>query len=228
MLLLAFDTSGKQGSIALAAGEPEDVKILEEVPISGGTFSAQLIPQVAQLLARHGRTRAELTGIAAVSGPGSFTGLRVGLAAVKGLAEVLRIPIATVTVLEVMAREAAGGEGRAAAALDASRNEFYLGEYDFSGSRTTGMLRQALLSREEFIAQARDLPQLAVCESSLAELARSAGLAFTEVAQPRAADVARLGARKLAAGDTRNVETLDADYIRRSDAEIFSAPKLTS
>ena len=91
MLLLATDTSGKHGSIALArvlettnpAGE---VEIIEVVPLAGGTFSAQLVPQIAALLAKHGFRKEEIGGFACASGPGSFTGLRVGLAIAGSLA----------------------------------------------------------------------------------------------------------------------------------------------
>ncbi len=106
MLLLAIDTSGKQGSIALAragerSGESDDVEVIEIVPLVGGTFSAQLVPQIADLLSTNGFTRDDIGGFAVASGPGSFTGLRIGLAAVKALAEVLNKPIAAVSLLEV-------------------------------------------------------------------------------------------------------------------------------
>ena len=105
MLLLAADTSGKNGSIALAhvtAGEP-GVDVLEVVPLAGGSFSAQLVPQISALLAKHGHSKSDVEAFAVVSGPGSFTGLRVGLAAIKALAEVLQKPIATVSLLEAAA-----------------------------------------------------------------------------------------------------------------------------
>ena len=109
MLLLAIDTSGKQGSIALArAGEPTaegDFEVIEIAPLVGGTFSAQLIPQIAELLSRNGFMKNAIGAFAVVSGPGSFTGLRIGLAAVKALAEVLGKPIAAVSLLEVCAFE---------------------------------------------------------------------------------------------------------------------------
>ncbi len=72
MLLLAVDTSGKNGSVALAraaAGRPE-VEIIEAVPLAGGTFSAQLIPQISALLEKHGFGKKDLAALAAVSGPG--------------------------------------------------------------------------------------------------------------------------------------------------------------
>ncbi len=101
MLLLATDTSGKLGSIALAQCTSGEVcKVLEIVPLEGGTFSAQLIPQIAALLSRHGLGKLDLGVFAVVSGPGSFTGLRVGLAAIKALAEILNKPIVAVSLLE--------------------------------------------------------------------------------------------------------------------------------
>src|SRR5947208_6874086 len=106
MLLLAVDTSGKNGSLGLVqvTAGGSSLKIIEEIALAGGTFSAQLVPQIATLLKKHGYSKNDLDGFAAVSGPGSFTGLRVGLAAIKALAEVLRKPIAAVSLLETVAR----------------------------------------------------------------------------------------------------------------------------
>ena len=89
MILLVTDTSGKNGSVALARAREgaSDVELIEEAALTGGTFSAQLVPQIAGLLARHGLGKTDINAFVVVSGPGSFTGLRVGLAAVKGLAE---------------------------------------------------------------------------------------------------------------------------------------------
>src|SRR5215467_12877478 len=100
MLVLAIDTSGPSGGITLAEAAKNAFRVIETAPIAGGTFSAQLIPTLATLLKKHGFAVEDLGGFAAASGPGSFTGLRVGLSAIKGLAEVLRKPIAAVTVLE--------------------------------------------------------------------------------------------------------------------------------
>src|SRR4051812_48854258 len=99
MLLLATDTSGKFGSIALAQCGPSGAcDVLEVVSLEGGTFSAQLVPQIAALLAKHGFNKQNLGAFAVASGPGSFTGLRVGLAAIKALAEILDKPIVAVSL----------------------------------------------------------------------------------------------------------------------------------
>ena len=74
MLILGVDTSGKNGSIVLVHCEPESTRTLEVVPLEGGTFSAQLVPQIAALLQKHGITKPQIDAFAVVSGPGSFTG----------------------------------------------------------------------------------------------------------------------------------------------------------
>src|ERR1700716_3524042 len=151
MLLLAVDTSGKNGSLGLAlvtaAGTP--LEVVEEIALAGGTFSAQLVPQIASLLEKHGCGKVDLAGFAVVSGPGSFTGLRVGLAAIKALAEALEKPIAAVSLLEVLAL-AGGAKGKVCAALDAGRGEVYCGEYEVAGD-SAQVVREKLLTKEELV-----------------------------------------------------------------------------
>ena len=104
-------------------------EVIESRRSAGGTFSAQLVPQIAALLDRHGFSKTDVGALAVVSGPGSFTGLRIGLAVIKALAEVLGKPIAAISLLEALA-SASQPRGRVVAALDGGRNEVYLGEYE--------------------------------------------------------------------------------------------------
>jgi tRNA threonylcarbamoyladenosine biosynthesis protein TsaB len=222
MLLLAADTSGKHGSIALArCGPDEACHILEVVPLAGGTFSAQLVPQVATLLGKHGFSKQDVGGFAVVSGPGSFTGLRVGLAAIKALAEVLAKPIAAVSLLEAVA-VSGRGQGKVVAALDAGRAEVYIGEYELEGAAAQ-LVSQRLVTRSEFVLIAAAGACVVVTpDPGLAEAARGATLHVKQVDLPRADAIVRLGWRKIQAGQTISPGELDANYIRRSDAEIFS------
>lgn len=221
MLLLAADTSGKHGSIALARGDERSFAALEVVPLAGGTFSAQLVPQIADLLSRHGFSKHNLDGFVVASGPGSFTGLRVGLAAIKGLAEVLHKPIAAVSLLEVLA-VAGNLESGVVAALDAGRNEVYAGEYEVAGG-TARLECESLLNEEEFVALARGKLAVVVTPDKLAlEWAQKHGLQALAVEHPRSDAVARIGLKKLLAGETVTPADLEANYIRRSDAEIFA------
>ena len=223
MLLLAIDTSGKQGSIALArAGERsapgDDFEVIEIMPLVGGTFSAQLIPQISELLSAHGFTKHDIDAFAVASGPGSFTGLRIGLAAVKAMAEVLGKPIAAVSLLEVCVFTS-GAEGKVMAALDAGRSDVYVGEYEIpaKAGRTSA---EHMLSRSEFLSQAKGWA-VVTPDSILAEALRAAGLSVAMLPPLSAAAVAHLGWRKIQSGETVTPEQLEPNYIRRTDAEML-------
>jgi tRNA threonylcarbamoyladenosine biosynthesis protein TsaB len=209
MLLLAIDTSGKDGSIALANCHADDCEIIGLAHLDGGAFSAQLVPQIAALLKTRGIAKKDIDAFAATSGPGSFTGLRVGLAAVKALAEVLNKPIAAVSLLEAIA--ASSTQKQVLAAMDAGRKEVYVREHHGS---------ESLLNADEFLAAAKG--QLVVtADKSIADLARNAGLNVEEVSRPRSDAIARRGWKKIRSGETVSAEALDANYLRRSD-QIFA------
>jgi tRNA threonylcarbamoyladenosine biosynthesis protein TsaB len=218
MLVLATDTSGKQGSIALAEGEADGTcRVLELRPLAGGMFSAELVPQIALLLARHGFIRQDIAAFAVASGPGSFTGLRVGLAAIKALGEVLGKPIAAISLLEAVAT-AGSSEGRVLAALDAGRSQVYGGEYHVG--KLTRPVGERLLTLEEFLAAAATC-RVITPDAGIARAARDQGLAIEEIERPTSAAIARLGWRKIQARETVSPADLEANYIRRTDAEIF-------
>ena len=217
MLILGVDTSGKDGSIALVQFEQGNSRTLEIVPLEGGTFSAQLVPQISELLERHHLTKCDIDGFAVASGPGSFTGLRVGLAAIKALAEVLQKPIAAVSLLEAVAR-ISGSEGDVLAALDAGRGEVYVADVHISGPRAT-LRDQQLLTFAEFVSS-NGHRQIVTPDAKIADTAREHRLRVEQVDRPRADAIARLGFEKIRTGEVISVEALDANYIRRSDAEL--------
>jgi len=219
MLLLANDTSSRHGSIALARCGPGDsCDVIDVVPLDGGTFSAQLVPQIAVLLAKHNFGKQDIGAFAVVTGPGSFTGLRIGLAAVKALGEVLAKPIAAISMLQAIA-VSGGLQGNVIAVLDAGRGEIYVGDYHVNGSEAL-LQNERLLTRED-LAQAVPGSIVVTPDHGLAELARAAGLQVSEIEVPRSDVVARFGWQKIQAGETVSPEDLDANYIRRS-GEIFS------
>jgi tRNA threonylcarbamoyladenosine biosynthesis protein TsaB len=223
MLILAIDTSGKSGGITLAEGNQQSFRVLGASPIAGGTFSAQLVPVIASLLEKYGFTAKDIGGFAVASGPGSFTGLRVGLSAVKGLAEVLAKPIAAVSLLEALAT-LSEKPGRVAAALDAGRAEVFCGLYQVS-TEGASRINENLLSHPEFLQQLNndELANSITSDASLAELASAAHakVQIKVVDRPGSTMIAQIGLKKLLAGETVSGEALDANYIRRSDAELF-------
>jgi tRNA threonylcarbamoyladenosine biosynthesis protein TsaB len=226
MLLLSIDTSGRQGSVGLArAGEndsPSQIEMVEIMPLVGGAFSAELIPQISTLISSNGYTKEAIGAFAVVSGPGSFTGLRVGLAAVKALAEILAKPMAAVSMLEVCAI-ASGVQGKVMAVLDAGRGDVYLGGYEVLSivpEQPKAISSEQLLPRADFLARAEGW-NVVTPDPTIAEAARAAGVQVSTIMQISAADVARLGWSKIKAGDTVSAMQLEANYIRRTDAEIL-------
>src|SRR5258708_1879060 len=218
MLILAVDTSGKNGSLALVQSEKERFRTVEIVALEGGTFSAQLIPQIADSLKKHKLAKEDLDAFAVVSGPGSFTGLRVGLAAIKALAEILQKPIVPVSLLEVVAT-ASRAQNKVVAVMDGGRGEVFFGAYQIAGE-SIPVLQEELLSKADFLSASLD-STVATPDLTLAAAARDAGLSVVSVEAPTAAMIARFGWKKLQAGGIVSPELLEANYMRRSDAEIF-------
>jgi tRNA threonylcarbamoyladenosine biosynthesis protein TsaB len=232
MLLLAADTSGREASIGISQFNMEgNSSIIEAVELDGGSFSAQLIPSIAALLRKHGLTKSDLGGFAVVSGPGSFTGLRVGLAAIKGLAEILNQPIAAISLLEAVAlSHGVTIESRAAlpsqskciklvSAVDAGRNQIYAGEYDIWG-RIARPLNESLLSREEFAALAKEATVVSPNRETY-EIAEGAGACAYLIAPPDIGLIARMGFEKIMAQQIVSVEGLEAAYLVRPNSETF-------
>src|SRR5215467_3848396 len=208
MLILGVDTSGKNGSLALVRFEAGNASTLEIVPLEGGTFSAQMVPQISRMLGDSGLTKREIDAITVVSGPGSFTGLRVGLAAVKALAEALHKPIATVTLLEAAALSS-GSEGQVTAAIDAGRGEIYCGEYIIENFRAS-LLEQSLLTWDELVSEVTERI-LVTPDAKLAERIRERRLEVQLIPPAKADLIARIGFDKIVRGETISPELLDAD-----------------
>jgi tRNA threonylcarbamoyladenosine biosynthesis protein TsaB len=247
VLLLVTDTSGKQGSVALvrAGGslETNRVEAIGAASLSGGAFSAQLVPQIAGLLTQHGLSKNDIGAFVVVSGPGSFTGLRVGLAAIKALAEVLRKPIVAVSLLEVLAWQAVYAtdvlRGSADSktfpfliALDAGRGQAFVGEFHVdssdSGSWTLSRKQESLLTLPELTELKRTesllrlaSPDALVLDYLNANLQSPNHSGVYSVRPPDSAAVGWLGWKKLQAGESVSPEELEANYMRRSDAEMF-------
>jgi tRNA threonylcarbamoyladenosine biosynthesis protein TsaB len=206
MRVLAVDTTAAFGSIAIA----QDSDIVEEIPLhSPEGFSQVLFDHVRRLLDRHGWTVRDVQCFAAASGPGSFTGVRVGLAAVKALAEATGVLAAAVSNLQALATF--GSTGRRAVVMDARRGEIYGAVYDASLAPIapevvmpfSEWLRLIDPLTREFIS-----PDLAPFRLSLPS---DAVCIEQRVIAGAVARIARGG----------DPATLDANYVRRSDAELL-------
>lgn len=234
MLILGIDTSGRQGSVALLRAQGDQLLTLELELLAGGQYSEALVPTIAGLLLRHGLERSAIGLIAVASGPGSFTGLRVAIATVKGLAEAFATPVVAVSVLEAIAL-ASAAQGKVMAAMDAQRSEVFFGEYIVESARPESahpqaawMLREAIASFADFtrvLAAGDPAMKVFTPDDALSARLREAGFDAHLLARPSAEAIAHIAHRKFLAGECADVATLDANYLRRSDAEIFSAPK---
>lgn len=133
-LVLAIDTASPSPAVALAVG-PE---VFEEALASDRRSSEELLPAIQSVLARAGRALTDCDRFAVCAGPGSFTGLRIGLATAWGLSRAIGRPVESVSTLEAMAEACrAPGLAEVLVALDAGRGEAAAALYDLSGSRAS-------------------------------------------------------------------------------------------
>lgn len=221
ILILGVDTCGPTGSVALArlSGSPVS-EILSQITLEGRTYSATLVAAIDELLTGQGIRLANLGCIVVVQGPGSFTGVRVGLSAVKGLAEGTGLPVVAVSRLAVLAQKAGVG----AAALDAHRREIFLRLADEGDE-----VREMLAGAGELGGISPPL-KIAVCDDTAAGLLRELWSTCEQVrlAEPTAADALQVAASEIEAHRFADVAVLDGHYLRRSDAEIFGNTVLKS
>lgn len=218
MRFLLIDTCGSEGGVALADTALADAVVAAEV-LPGRTASERLVPAVRRVMEACGLRLGDLAAVVVVHGPGSFTGVRVGLSAAKGLSEAGAVPLIAVSRLAVLAAGVGDGmaDGVVHAVLDAGRGEFYYGEY--SGREC---LRETLLTGEGLVAAVAG-GTVVVCEAKVAEAL--AKLEPRVVAEPGAVDALPFAVERAAAGEFDDAALLDANYLRRTDAEIFAKPK---
>ena len=217
-LILAVDTTHEFGSLALMSGRDPVEEVLLHSPEGFGRI---LFERLGQLLDRHGRQVREVDCFAAASGPGSFTGVRIGLACVKGIAEAAARPVVAVSNLEVMATF--GAAPLRAVVLDARRGEVYGAVYDEQG---VAIRPETVMS---FTAWLGTLPQgeIEFISTDFSPFVQAlAGTRFEKAAvtaAPRAlaAAAGRIAHGRWRAGLAADPAAIDANYVRRSDAELF-------
>jgi tRNA threonylcarbamoyladenosine biosynthesis protein TsaB len=230
MKILILDTCGAIASVVFAETTPQPA-VIAAASLPGRTASERLVATIRDLAATVEGGLHSLGAIAVVSGPGSFTGVRVGLSAAKGLCEALNLPLVAISRPAVLAHLGVGADtfGRTVfALLDAGRGEVYLGIY------AEGVcVREALVTRAQLLAAVEEAVaaesdssissiRIVTCESSVAQ--SFAELNPQLIAEPTAADALALGALRIEARDFDDAATIDANYLRRTDAEIFAKP----
>ena len=233
MLILALDTSTRAGSIALV----RDSEVLAEISAREDTpYSTRLFRDLELLQSRAQFRMNQVDVFAVAAGPGSFTGLRVGLTAVKGWAEVYGKPIAAISGLEAIAAQASAPHDprhdMISPFLDARRGHVFGSTYR-RGPGHQGVLQlvgeEAILSVEEFLTQVKQnwgnrpgVLASATPEVLPHDLVESIlpGVQIEQVSASLAPTIGRLGFDRANRGDLVDALGLDANYIRRSDAEV--------
>jgi len=206
-IALAIDTTAEHGSIALA----DETGLREEVPVHAPQgFSQVLFGEIDRLLIRQHMDLKDVDLFAGASGPGSFTGVRVGLAAIKGLAEVLGKRVVAVSNLAALA--AFGESDARAVIIDARRGEIYGAVYDGAGNQ---IVPEAVLPLPTFLTR---LPagKLEWISQGLAAHA-PAGSKIIEAPRAIAGAIARLAL----SAKSQDPAAIEANYVRRSDAELL-------
>jgi tRNA threonylcarbamoyladenosine biosynthesis protein TsaB len=232
MLILAIDTSTRAGSIALL----RDRQVLAEISAREDTpYSTRLFRDLELLQSKAPFRMDQIDIFAVAAGPGSFTGLRVGLTAVKGWAEVHRKPIAAISGLEAIAAQGNINDERVSPFLDARRGHVFGSTYCRSPGQPSILQlvgEEAILSIEEFLTQVKRYcgTGKAVLLSATPEvlppgMAESilGGARIEQVSASLAPIIGRLGFDRANRGGLVDPLGLDANYIRRSDAETARA-----
>jgi tRNA threonylcarbamoyl adenosine modification protein YeaZ len=148
MNILAIDSSGLVASSAILS---EGVIRAEYSVCNKLTHSETLMPMIDQVIASSGLTLKDMEAIAVAEGPGSFTGLRIGSATAKGLAEAGQLPVIAVPTVDALAQNMAYTDGLIVPLMDARRNETYTGIYRFDGEELTVLRKQCAIPLTEIL-----------------------------------------------------------------------------
>ena len=231
MLILAFETSAKAASVALM----DDKKLLgESYQNTGLTHSQTLMVMAEDLLKQCGKTVADVTAVAVAEGPGSFTGVRIGVAAAKGFAWGGELPCYGVSTLEAMAEHLGIYQGYVCPCMDARRSQVYNALFYVNQGKLTRIREDRAIALSELGEELKPLsePVFLVGDGSILTYHTLSQEIPNLVLPPehrmhqRATGVALLAAKKIAVGDPGDGNALTPNYLRLSQAERERMEKL--
>ena len=223
MLILAFETSAKAASVALWEG-----KLLgESYQNTGLTHSQTLMVMAEDLMKQCGKAPADVTHVAVAAGPGSFTGVRIGVAAAKGFAWGREIPLCGVSSLEAMALTLGVWEGTVCCVMDARRNQVYNALYRAEGGSITRIREDRAISLEELGRELGGISGTIYLVGDGSELThRTLKDTVPNLALPpehrrhqRASGVALAAVKQIEGGGPCDAASLTPNYLRLSQAE---------
>ena len=224
MLILAFETSAKAGSVALL----ENGVLLGENYQNTGLTHSQTIMSMAQAMLEHsGKMPQDVGAVAVAAGPGSFTGVRIGVAAAKGFSWGSRIPCYGVSTLEAMARNLGLWEGVICCVMDARRSQVYNALFRVRGGKLTRLTEDRAISLEDLQKELKIFEESVflvgdgsnLCYNTLQEALGNLVLPAEHRLHQRASGVALAAQAMIDAGESGNAEALTPNYLRLSQAE---------
>ena len=224
MYILAFETSAKAGSVALM----QDGKLLaESYQNTGLTHSQTLMTMARDLLSSCGLTPEDVQAVAVAAGPGSFTGVRIGVAAAKGFAWGGEKPCYGVSTLEAMALNLGVDSGYVVPVMDARRSQVYNAVFHAAGGKLERVCRDRAISLAELAQEIKNLPETVflvgdgsvLCYNALKDAVPNLVLPPEHRLHQRAAGVALAAEKAIAAGDPGDAAVLTPNYLRLSQAE---------
>ena len=226
MSILAIDTSTQVSSVAVVS----DGKLAAELTMQAKlTHSETLLPHIEEVLGMANQKKEELEGIAVSLGPGSFTGLRIGLATAKAMAYALQLPIVGVPTLRALAWHFPMEGFQLLPMIDAQKGNVYVERYMWEHGKLLKKTEVQVLPVEDVIRRTEELPGTVVLMGDVISkriegkqtLPMHVMLAPLHLRMPRAANVALCGLELLKEGKTGNVMDMEPVYIRRSEAEVL-------
>lgn len=226
MKILAVETATAWQSVAVVEG---DLVLARSDEDAAGSHARRLVPAIDRVLASSGMALSDMNGLAVSIGPGSFTGLRVGLATMTGFRAVTGLPLATVPTLEAMAWNLRGSQLPLLPVLRARSGEVYWAQYRWLPDGSLKQVREEQAGTLEALARSVQTPVLIFGEGwSLhrKELGRLLGSRLAEVEEappehtrPSAVSVGRAGAERLRRGEVAG-PGLSPRYVQRAEAEV--------
>ncbi len=221
--ILALDSSSMSGSVALSCGSVPVAEVFLQI---GKTHSEILLDQIDQLLSRAGWAPADLDLLAVVTGPGSFTGLRIGVATVKGLAQALNKPVVGVSSLQAVAMNLPLVQTPVCAFLDARKKEVYTQIFNWREDRPEAQAQARVLPPDVVLGEISGTIAFVgsgvplYCGEIVSRLADRALFPPPCAHQIRASQVAWLALRQCSGRSFLQPAELVPTYIRPSDAEL--------
>ena len=224
MLILAFETTAKAGSVALL----DDQKLLgESYQNTGLTHSQTLMVMAEDMLKQCGKAVSDITAVAVAEGPGSFTGVRIGVAAAKGFAWGGELPCYGVSTLEAMAAQLGAWQGYVCSVMDARRSQVYHALFHVECGKCTRIRDDRAVSLQDLGAELQNLTEPVflvgdgsnLCYNTLSESVPSLVLPAEHRMHQRAAGVALVAREKILRGEAGNAGELTPNYLRLSQAE---------